>query len=63
MSFDASAPGVSGDPHRLLSAWEICGLTYARRRPIVGSGAVKPGEDLEEPIIYGVVANVCFSLG
>jgi hypothetical protein len=36
----------------------------------VGSLAVKPGEDFEEPImmitgpiIYGVMANVCFSLG
>lgn len=37
---------------------------------IVGSMAVKPGVDFEEPImmivgpvIYGVVANVCFSFG
>ena len=37
---------------------------------IVGSLAVKPGVDFEEPImmiigpiIYGVMANVCFSLG
>ncbi|HEV2134816.1 MAG TPA: hypothetical protein VGR47_11320 [Terracidiphilus sp.] len=37
---------------------------------IVGSMAVKPGVDFEEPfmmivgpIIYGVMANVCFSLG
>lgn len=36
----------------------------------VGSLAVKPGEDFEEPImmiigpiIYGVMANVCFSIG
>jgi len=37
---------------------------------IVGSMAVKPGEDFEEPIamiigpvIYGVMANVCFTFG
>jgi hypothetical protein len=36
----------------------------------VGSLAVKPGEDFEEPfmmiigpIIYGILANICFSLG
>jgi len=36
----------------------------------VGSLAVKPGEDFEEPfmmiigpIIYGIFANLCFSLG
>jgi len=36
----------------------------------VGSLAVKPGEDFEEPfmmfigpVVYGVMANVCFSLG
>jgi hypothetical protein len=36
----------------------------------VGSMAVKPGEDFEEPImmiigpiIYGVLANICFSFG
>jgi hypothetical protein len=62
MSFDASAP-VSGGPHRQLSACEICERTYARGWPIAGSLAVKPGEDLEGPIINGLMANVCFSRG